>query len=95
MTAKQELAKKAGSIKEKDLREQNKRGEEQEKGGIHGKAVESPVRGQPMLRLLRADPLSPLVYISVPSYPQFSLYFICRQKTSLSCRVFSFFQLGH
>ena len=55
MTAKQELAKKAGSIKEKDLQEQNKRGEEQEKGGIHGKAVESPVRGQPMLRLLRAD----------------------------------------
>ena len=55
MTAKQELAKKAGSIKEKDLREQNKRGEEQEKGGIHGKDVESPVRGQPMLRLLRAD----------------------------------------
>ena len=55
MTAKQELAKKAGSIKEKDLQEQNKRGEEQGKGGIHGKAVESPVRGQPMLRLLRAD----------------------------------------
>ena len=55
MTAKQELAKKAGSIKEKDLQEQNKRGEEQGKGGIYGKAVEPPVRGQPMLRLLRAD----------------------------------------
>ncbi len=54
MTAKQELAKKAGSIKEKDLQEQNRKEEEPEKKIPQSKEAESPVRGQPMLRLLRA-----------------------------------------
>ena len=55
MTAKQELAKKAGSIKEKEMQEQNMREEEPEKKNPQSKATELPVRGQPMLRLLRAD----------------------------------------
>ena len=55
MTAKQELAKKAGSIKEKEMQEQSRKEEELEKGSVQSKAIESPVRGQPMLRLLRAD----------------------------------------
>ena len=55
MTAKQELAKKAGSIKEKEMQEQNMRDEEPEKKNPQSKATELPVRGQPMLRLLRAD----------------------------------------
>ena len=55
MTAKQELAKKAGSIKEKDLQEQSRKEEEPEKRNPQNKEAESSVRGQPMLRLLRAD----------------------------------------
>ncbi|MEY8285757.1 hypothetical protein AALA13_18415 [Lachnospiraceae bacterium 50-23] len=55
MTAKQELAKKAGSIKEKEMQEQSRKEEEPEKRNPQNKAAESPVRGQPMLRLLRAD----------------------------------------
>lgn len=58
MTAKQELAKKAGSIKEKEMQEQSRKEEESEKRNPQNKAAESPVRGQPMLRLLRADEIA-------------------------------------
>lgn len=55
MTAKEELAKKAESIKEKEIQEQNGKEEEPEKRNPQREAIESPAKSQPMLRLLRAD----------------------------------------
>lgn len=55
MTAKQELAKKAGSIKEKETQEQNRKEDEPEKKNPQSKEAEPPARRQHMLRLLRAD----------------------------------------